>query len=60
MTFTRPPNPPCELCHEHRSDTFVLHIGWRCYNCLSGALRPGGLLPGSIPGRGVGRDIKCA
>jgi len=52
--FVRPPNPLCELCHERTSDTFVLHIGWRCYDCLRKALRPGGPAPGSIPGRGVG------
>jgi hypothetical protein len=58
MTFTRPPNPPCEACHERTSDTFVLRLGWRCYKCLKipSAFGPA---PGSIPGRGVGGDMKC-
>lgn len=49
--FVRPPNPACECCHERTSDTFVLHLGWRCYNCLSRASL-GGEAFSLIPGRG--------
>ncbi len=40
--FVRPPNPAC--------DTFVLHLGWRCYICLSLASLGGEAI--LIPGRG--------
>jgi hypothetical protein len=56
--FVRPPNPRCEACHERTSDTFVLHVGWRCYDCLK---IPGrvDLHRGSNPGGIVGGNHQC-